>query len=189
MRIHTAIAGLTFGLAVVSTPISAQPVTLSDLKGAVVEASVTLDQRVKRGDQEFSNQFRQDVNIRFGADSIDWTITPTVTGPRGTRQGDVRSGKSVLGRPQESRRLGGGDSVWLFADGTLTTLRTYTEAGGYKRSIAFARSGGGITCTARETFMRETGVGRIALRSGIDDVPTTVLSARQVSSSCRVTKP
>src|SRR5215510_11330419 len=100
MQTHASITGLVFALAIVSTPVFGQPVTLADLNGAVVEASVTQENRVRRGDQEFSTQFRQDVKIRFGpGDSITFAITPTSSSPRGVRQGPVRSGTATLGRP------------------------------------------------------------------------------------------
>lgn len=66
-------------------------------------------------------------------------------------------------------------------------LRTYKGAGGYKRTIAFERKDGAFTCTARETHVREEGVGRIVLRSAIDDAPIVVVSAKMASSTCKVT--
>ena len=169
-------------------PALGQTLTAADLAGAVVDARVTIDQQVQRDGRQFPVQLTQRIRIVFLADNkIDWSITPTSQTPRGVRHGATRKGSTTFGKPRDSRFLGGGQAVWLFEDGALTSLRTYGGAGGYKRTIAFARQGQSITCNIKETFVREEGVGRVALRSGIDSAPVTVISAKQVSSSCRVT--
>jgi len=180
---------LAFGLSLYSVAAVGQPVTLVELEGAVVETTVTMAQQIRREGREFPVQLHQQQKITFFSDSkIEWTSTPTSHTPRGIRQGPTRTGRMTLGQPGETKQLGGGDFIWIFEDGTLTTLRTYTKQGGYKRTIAFAREGGAINCTAKEAFVREEGVGRIVLRSAIDDAPVEVLSAKQVASTCRVTK-
>ena len=65
----------------------------------------------------------------------------------------------------------------------------YGNAGGFKRTIHFARDGADtFTCKIEAAYLREDGVGRVATRSAIDNVPFTILSAKQVSSSCKVSK-
>jgi hypothetical protein len=166
-----------------------QAVTPADLEGAVVHASVTLDQQIQREGRQFGVQLTQQIRIVFRPDSmIDWSITPTARSARGTRQGPTRKGMIALGKPRDSKFLGGGQAVWIFEDGTLTSLRTYAKAGGYKRTIAFAREGNSFTCTVKDTFVREEGVGYIALHSSIDNAPVRVIGAKQTSSSCKVSK-
>jgi hypothetical protein len=180
---------LVLGLCLYSLSAFGQAVTLIELEGVAVEAKVTMDQKIRRDGREFPVQLHQEQKISFFPDNkIEWTSTPTSHTPRGIRQGPTRTGRMTLGQPGETKQLGGGDYIWIFEDGTLTTLRTYAKQGGYKRTIAFAHEGGKITCTAKETFVREEGVGRIVLRSAIDDVPVEVLSAKQVASTCRVIK-
>lgn len=168
-------------------PALGQPVTPADLEGAVVDARVILDQQVRREGRQFGVQLHQQIRIAFLPDGkIEFSITPTSHSPRGVRRGAARKGTTTFGKARESKFLGGGQTVWIFEDEALTSLRTYAGAGGYKRTIAFARQGQSITCSIKETFVREEGVGRVALRSGIDSAPVTVLSAKQVGSSCRV---
>jgi hypothetical protein len=45
----------------------------------------------------------------------------------------------------------------------------------------------GLSCTAaNQTFALEHGVHGIVRRSGIDDVPVTILSAKFIAATCRV---
>jgi hypothetical protein len=179
---------LLVGLAVGPTSAFAQAVTLADLEGAVVEARVVNDQQIRREGREFGVQFIQAIRIVFNpSGTIDWSLSPTSITPRGPKRGPTRTGTAELGKPGEAPALGGGDSIWLFEDGALVTLRTYTKAGGYKRTIAFERKGGAITCTAKEIFMREEGAGPPSLRSAIDNVPVLVLSYKPAASTCKVT--
>ena len=133
-------------------------------------------------------QLTQAIRIVFKPNAtIDWSLSPTSRTPKGTRQGPTRKGTTELGKPGQAPALGGGESIWLFEDSTLTTLRTYTKAGGYKRTIVFERKGGEVTCTAKEIFMREEGAGPPSLRSAIDNVPVIVLSYKPAASTCKVT--
>jgi hypothetical protein len=68
----------------------------------------------------------------------------------------------------------------------LTFLRTLV-GGGFKREIKFSHGANGVTCAAEERFAREQGGGSLVLKS-FDGKPFTVLSAKPISSSCRVLK-
>ncbi len=94
----------------------------------------------------------------------------------------------MLGKVVEPGNLDGGQAVWMFENGALTTLRIYGNAGGFKRTIIFARDGDAFTCKIDAAYLREDGVGRVAFRSAVDNVPTTILNSKQVSSSCKVSK-
>jgi hypothetical protein len=50
------------------------------------------------------------------------------------------------------------------------------------------RGAGGLNCTASQSFAREQGIRGIILDSGIDNVPTVIVSTKPISSRCRVTK-
>lgn len=181
---------LTFAALLLPTSAGSQPapITAADLEGATVDARVTMSQVIQRDGREFPVQLHQGIKIVFLPDNtIDWSLSPTSDTPRGRRQGPTRKGKTVLGKPRDTQTLGGGQAVWFFEDNTLTLIRTYGGAGGYKRTIAFERKGDTVTCSARETFMREEGVGRVALRSAIDNAPLVVVSAKMASSNCKVT--
>jgi len=165
----------------------AQTVTAADLEGAVVEARVTMDQQIQRDGRQFGVQLVQQIRIAFLPENqIDWSVAPISHTPRGAKPGPVRKGTTTLGKPRDTKFLGGGQAIWIFEDNTLTQLRTYAGAGGYKQVITFSRQDQSIACSIRATFVREEGVGRVALRSSIDDVPVNVISAKQVGASCRV---
>ena len=179
---------LILGLVLGPTSAPAQPVTLTELEGALVEAKVVNDQQIRREGREFGVQFTQAIRIVFNSSgAIDWSLSPTSRTPKGLKPGPTRKGTAELGKPGRSEALGGGEHLWLFEDGTLTTLRTYTKGGGYKRTIAFERKGDVIACTAKETFMREDGVSQISLRAAIDNVPVIILSHKPAASTCKIT--
>lgn len=167
----------------------AQAVTQADLEGHVVEARVVMNQQLRREGREFPAQLDQRVRIKFlPGDVVEFKMSSTSTTPRGTRQGPDQNGRVVVGKVADARNMDGGQAVWIFEDATLTSLRTYGAAGGYKRTISFARDGNGLTCAVKASYVREDGVGQIATRSIIDNVPVTILSAKQTSSGCKVVK-
>jgi hypothetical protein len=77
--------------------------------------------------------------------------------------------------------------VVLFEGGGLSFLRTF-KRGALTPTIAFSRRANGLSCTAEETFAREEGVGDLAMNSAIDDTLVTIISYKQISSTCRVVK-
>jgi hypothetical protein len=178
--------GLALGLA--ATPAWSQAVTIADLQEATIEAAVVYQQQLRRDGQVFPNQMRQTWTTVIGpGDAIRSTTSNTSEGARGSRISAPRSGSFTLGKPRAVSDLGGGDAVWVFTNGTLNYLRTYKGAGGYKRTFTFTRAGGGINCSIRTAFARENGVGRIDLESPFG-VRVEILSSKQVSSTCRVSK-
>jgi hypothetical protein len=171
------------------SPALGQAVTLADLEGAAIEVRLLRQQTVLREGREHSNQFQNDLKIEIGpADRIQQTNTTTAYTARGTRKGKTTSGWWTLERPRETTSRGGGHGVWIFADGTLTFLRTF-QGGALKRVFAFTGGGaGGLNCTATQTFAREQGVHGIVLESAVDNVPIVILSTKPISAMCRVTK-
>jgi hypothetical protein len=185
-----------FGVAVCAAPAWSQTVTFADLQGSVIEASVVYDQTVRwagAGRDVRQTRLQTDLRTVIGpGNAITDTWTVMVTSHRGTRQSTPETASYTLGRPQQVSNLGGGHAVWTFADGELTFLRTY-KTGGYKRTIAFARAAraaggaGGLTCTIRAPVAREEGAGEIRTESPFGG-ELEVLSRKQVSSTCRVTR-
>lgn len=163
-------------------------VTFAELEGSVIETRVVLQQVIQREGKEVAVRVEHDLRLTIGSGSrIDWTWTPTAYGPRGVRRGETRTFSNLLERPGETDLFGGSHGVWVFDKGTLTGLRTFKN-GAFKSDTVFARDAEGLTCTASATFAREGGTGSITLDNAIDGVQVTVVSAKQISSSCRVTK-
>jgi hypothetical protein len=172
---------------VVATSARAGSVTLADLDGAVIETSVVYDRTGRWGNRVVSGTLRDDRKIAVGpGESLQNTIVHTMSGPSGT---SVRqeSGSYAINKPRQTQSLGGGEAVWVFENGTLTLLRTY-RSGGYKTEIVFTRGATGIVCKVRAPFARENGTGSIEMTSAVNGQSWQVISARQISSSCCVTK-
>jgi hypothetical protein len=166
-------------------------VTFADLDGFVLEARVILRQVIRRGGSQFPVRAWNDTKLAFGPGArIDVTLTITSHHPRGVSKGRPRTFSASLERAGkvETANMGEGYGVWVFGDGMLTSLRTYTK-GAFRRDIAFARSSEGITCRITEGFAREQGTGAVVFNSPIDGAPVTIVSSEQVSSTCRVTRP
>jgi hypothetical protein len=174
-------------LPLLSAPASSQAVTFAELDGALVETLVVHQQVIRREGREFPVRLESDLTLLIGpGDQIQRTWTPTSHTPRGKIQGKPQTNLIKLERTRELGSLGGGHGVVVFSDGTLTFLRTL-KGGALKRDVAFARGAEALTCTATEAFVRESGVGAIFFDSSIDGVPMIVVSAKQLSSTCRVT--
>lgn len=177
------------GEAAPSQPATGAAVTFADLDGVTIETRVVTDQVVQRQGREFQVQFQEDLKLVIGpGDLIDGTFNPTSYTLRGVKKGKVITFLTKLDRMGETNSSGGGTTIWKFRDGTLTFLRTFKE-GALKRTIVFVRSAEGLTCTANLSLARENGVGSLSMNSAIDDVPLKIISAKQMSSTCRVTKP
>lgn len=169
----------------------AQTVTAADLEGYAVDARTVMDQRIRRDGRDINIQVHFRVQIDFEPDNvIRFEFSSTSFGPRGSRQAPVQKGRALLGRVIEPRNLDGGQVVWVFEDGALTTLRIFGNAGGFKRTISFTRTdgAGGFACKIEAAHLREDGVGRVSTRSPVDNAPVTILSSKQASSSCKVSK-
>jgi hypothetical protein len=146
------------------------------------------EQIVLRENRKFPVKVQGDYRIVIGpGDKIHSTFTPSVHRAAGRRVGETRSGLFTLGQEREVKTSGGGQGVWTYADQTLTYRRSFKQ-GAYRMTIAFARHANGLTCSASEAFARENGVGAIVLDSAMDGLPTTIVSASPVSSTCRVMK-
>lgn len=177
-------------LVLLPTVAQTQTVTPADLEGYAVDTRVVMDQRIRRDGRDLNVQVHFRAQIAFEPDNVIlFEFSSTAFGPRGSRQAPVQKGRALLGKVVEPRNLDGGQAVWVFEDGALSTLRTFGNAGGFKRTISFERDGAGaFTCKIKAAHLREEGVGRVATRSPVDNAPVTILSSKQASSSCKVSK-
>ena len=177
-------------LAQVCSPrVYAQPVTLADLDGVTIETTMVYEQVGRKNGTVIATRLQDDRRITVGpADTLQSSTVHTVTGPWGTKVFPTSGSGSTftLNKPKQISGLGGGDAVWIFANGTLTFLRTY-RSGGFKTEIIFRRGGSGLTCNIRSPFARENGTGAIEMTS-LGGGTWELISSRVLSSSCRVTK-
>jgi hypothetical protein len=182
---------ITFSAIILSSSFAtwayAAGITVADLDGAVIEATIVYEMRGHRpGGEIVPYRLQQDRKITIGpGDALQNSTVDTYTWPWGTRVQNG-SGAFTINKPREVQSHGGGSGVWLFSNGILAFLRTY-HSGGYKIEISFGRGASGLSCHYRSPFARENGVGSIEMgRSG--GRPWQVISAKQVSSSCHVAR-
>ena len=167
-------------------------VTFAELEGSIVDAEIVRQQVIRRAGSTFPVRVQSILKMAIGSDGkfdVTWhTVNDT---PRGVFQGKTVSISGTVNQEAKVPKdnLDGGIGVWLFSDGTLTSLRTFKVAGAFKRDISFSRTAEGFVCTANEAFAREKGSGPVVFNSPVDDVPVTIVSWKQLSSTCRVSKP
>jgi len=172
-------------LIALAAPAQGQAVTLAELNGATIETTIMYQTEARWNGQPVSTQSSHHRTVVLGpgnAGRTDWSMT--ITGPRGTRSSSPQSYSFTLGQPQQTQSLGGGHSLWTFANGTLTYLQTH-RVGGFKSSIAFTRRAGGVACAVRAPLMREVGMGNNR-RESVFGGDFEIIGSRQMSSSCRV---
>jgi hypothetical protein len=175
-------------LVVLSSPAPAQPVTLSDLEGLTIEADVHREQNVRRQGRAASVRVHQSWRFSIGPDKVvENTINTTMRTPHGTQTEEPAFNKFTLEQPKKIWSRGGGEAVWKFADETLTFVRTF-PSGAYRIAFAFARTPSGLTCTVTDAFAREGGKGEIKMQSAFGGGEVTIISARQLPSTCKVGK-
>ena len=186
---------ISFGsLVLISCLVSAQApsdgegVILADLQSAVVELSVVRDQVILNEGRKVATQLRSDVKFSVRGNRVEGTLDTTTKSPKGTRRGDTKKFIEVIEVPNDTKNFGPGSLVWFFKEGKLIELRVFERGGAFRREVSFARSPKGLTCTATEAFARENGTGAIKLKSGVDGAQITVVSSKQVSSTCRIAK-
>jgi len=182
---------MSFAFAITSPAAWAQAdtrITFADLDGTVIQATIVREQTLLRGNRQISNSRQSDWRIIIGpGDRIEYKLDAISHTKAGPRKAKPIHTVLRLEQPREAAQLGGGHMVWVFEDQTLTNLRVY-KGGAFKRTFAFARSGNGLSCSATETLARETGVKGVELESSVDDAPIVILSAKQTSSTCKVSK-
>jgi hypothetical protein len=159
---------------------NAQGVSPDSLRGRSVEATVVYQVRRRHETRgEIDSPVTVDWRLNIGSDGrVTGSVTRSTTGRRGPIS-NTRQVSAAIGKPRE---VAGGHSLMILSGNTLTLLRTF-EVGGHKTTITF--SGGG--CSIRAPMMQEVGAGRTK-RDAIVGGTVEVISHRQVSSSCRVTR-
>ena len=176
-----------FMLAVIAGPAWGQTVTLADLEGVVVQASVGYQNHARWNGKEIQNRSRTHWTISLGRDGAgrsEWSTTVQNAG-RSYTSAPI-SGSFTVAQARQAASLGSGHALWVFDNGVLTLLRTY-RAGGFKLSIAFTRSSGRLTCTIRAVNLHEIGAGNTRRDSPFGG-DYEIISEIPTGSTCNVTK-
>jgi hypothetical protein len=176
------------GLATLTFPASAQPVAFSELEGLAIEADIHRAQDVRRQGKTAAVRIHQNWKFSMGPEkAIALNVNTTAQTPKGRRTGEPNIGTFTLDEPRKVPSRGGGEAVWKFADGTLSFIRTF-PSGAYRAHFAFVRAPSGFTCSVTEGFARENGKGEIRLESAVGGGEITILSTKQLPSTCKVSK-
>jgi len=182
---------LTLGLSLVAVPAWGRDVTLSDLNGVTVQVSGVFQQTLVRNAKTYSPRIYQTGSVTIEENTVRSTFQVTAIHPDGRRSvGPSRSiGPQTIGKP--FKNISGNDTVWIFADGSLSRLIVHTAggAGGSKLTIEFKQGPAGLACSfSQPVDMHENGVGDIRKNAGTDGMPLQVLQRKQISSQCTVAK-
>jgi hypothetical protein len=157
--------------------------------GTTITSTVWRAQTQRGNGKEYSGKAKNDVEIIFGnlGDPVQFTQTGRWFGKNGPTSTWAASGSGFLGKPHTSPTGGGGHGVGFLHNGTLYYIRTY-KAGGFKFEFKLSRTPKGLTCTSRETYLKELGASAIHRNSDVSGRPLVIVSSKQISSTCRVTK-
>lgn len=178
------------GLLPVTAVAQAQPVTFADLESHTVTAQFTYGQTVKlleAGNRVVNNESRQTMTLAIGpGDRIAQEYRIRVVAQNGREVGAFTGKiKAELNKPTKWQH---GEMVFVFENGSLIRLQTF-KTGGRKITVSFKRAPAGLTCCVDAPFSKEAGAS-----SAVDTTSQTnrqrieILSAKTVSSSCRVAK-
>lgn len=178
------------GVVALPVPARAQAVTFADLEGQTVTAQFTYAQTVKlleAGNRVVNNQSRQTMTlaIRPGG-HIDQEYRSQIVAENGREVGSFKGNiKAELNKPTRWQH---GDLVFVFENGSLIRLQTFKQ-GGRKINVAFKRTPAGLTCSVDAPFSKEEGAGSaVDTTSQATKRRIEILTAKTVSSSCRVAK-
>jgi hypothetical protein len=172
-------------IAISSTVVWAEEVTLSDLEGMMVVSSVMHQQVLRQKGKENSSRLQVDANLFIGsAGEARLMSTLSAYGKR-THRAKPTVQNYKLDQPVQVGTVGGGHALLTFQNGTLTLLRVY-KTGAAKREYLFKREAAGVSCTVSESFVREVGARGIVLESPFGLGPTTIINDKQLSSNCKV---
>jgi hypothetical protein len=162
---------------------STKPVTMADLAGMTVHATIVYARTIRREGKVRNNHSHQEFTIRIGpADAIAETEKYTTIAERGRVVASrVRNHNYTLGKVTNR---GSGSVVWALVDASLTRLNTRPE-GARRMTYSFKRTATGFVCNLNAPYLREDGVGALkstAMVGGTNEF----LAIKQVSSTCRV---
>jgi len=160
---------------------AALALTVEDLHGAKIELRVNYDMRVRRAEGDFSTTMDVLWRMSVSDGKISGSVTRTVTTPRGPRTRSHQM-NGAIGQPKQAA-TGSGHALWILEGDKLTLLRTF-ETGGLKAEITI----NGSSCTVRAPLVREQGAGNTKRSDSVVGGSVEVLSARQTSGSCRISR-
>jgi len=180
--------GSVVWLGFAAAPAYGADVTLNELDGAQVEIIAVIDRKIQLNGPPLFDRVSNNWQLKIDGASLNSVFFSTVAGPSGTHTNPHRAGRFVIGKPHSVRFLGSGDGLWIFESGKLIWLRVYRE-GAFKLVVTFNRGAGGLACSVHASFPRENGVGTVEFQTEETGRNIRVLSAKTVTSSCRVNRP
>jgi hypothetical protein len=180
---------IALALAIGAPPCWAQEVTFEDLQGVTIQMRIVAKQSGRNKYGPFSGTVERNVTVVIGpGDQISNTYFGIWHGSRGSIPSRTLRSTRRLEQPAPVTTTGPGEMVWSFTEQTLTRLEIYKGGGGFIRKIVFARNAKGINCAVEDAFVRERGGGPIALDSPYDSGAIQIISDKQISSSCGISK-
>jgi hypothetical protein len=167
------------------------PVTWAELEGAVIEADILSDRLSERDGRQIPSQAHRRWKIVISAgDWIEVTTSATHRFARGEVKEEPTSGAAILDQPTNAHAGGPGDQMWHFEQETLAYTRNFEQsATAYRLKFVFSRGSDRLNCQVSHSWARENGTtGPMKMTSTADGLPVTMISDRQRSANCRVSK-
>jgi hypothetical protein len=162
----------------------AQEVSFADLQGTEIKATVVQQRQYRRDGEVGSHRARQELFLAIGpGEKLRHTQVVNITSAKGSSS-KTYSAEFVLGKPRNFRD---GQAVWVFVDGELRRLRTL-DTGGQVVVFSFAHAGDGLSCKVAMPFAREDGGGSLRTTSTNRSGASEILSSKELSTECRITR-
>jgi hypothetical protein len=167
--------------ALIATPVLAQ--------AQAVTANFVYGQNVRLLDQNrtVNNENRQTMTLAIGpGPRIAQEYKIQIVAQNGREVGGFTGHiKAELNKPTRWQH---GEMVFVFENDSLIRLQTFNK-GGRKITISFKKSPTGLTCSVTAPFSKEEGAGgAVDTTSQTTKQRIEILSAKTISSSCRVAK-
>ena len=164
---------------------SADKLAIADLDGLVIESTVAREQLNRFNGQEVMNIVDQSSTVEIGPlPDLKSTMRQQI---RGRPDVPPMTATFRIGETRQVGSFGGGDGEWTFDDDMLTFTRSFKQ-GAFRFQIAIAKKAEAYECGATLSFAREGGSGQIVFWSPTARTDVTIVSWRQLSSSCRASK-
>jgi len=172
-------------------PPNAQPegkaISIEDLQGVTISGVVNYAGRFRTNLGESTSTIVWNYRLKVGpGPAVAMSYTRNVHWQAKDGPKTASLSKSLTGTIGVPREAGKEATLWLLDGNTLVLLRVF-EVGGVAMRIALTQKGSDLSCSATAPMARETGAGNTRTQAAVGG-KVEMLSIRQTSSSCRVSK-
>lgn len=163
----------------------AQSLTFAELAGRKIDGKIVVSQTTRVEHKEYSHRAIYNIVVHAGVDNqVRYSQTNTRLQAGHAAKSRTWTASAKLGEPHPFRD---GHAIWVFENNTLVRLRTMDQ-GGVKVIFRFSRNTDGLSCGFEINNASEVGVGKLTTGSSISGKMVEILSEKQLSTECQVSK-